>query len=316
MDKILNNTVHFLTIDNDYAGQRIDNFLITKLKGVPKTRIYRLLRKGEVRVNKKRIGPDYRLVAKDIVRIPPVRLPTQKEKSTPSESLIEFLKTRILFEDKYLIIINKPPNIPVHGGTGVSMGLIEALRHLYPRIPLELAHRLDLETSGCLIVAKKRSTLKEVNDLLREGKVSKIYWALTKGHWTQKETKVDVPLLKNHLSSGERIVKVSSEGKEALSFFSTVKTFERCSLMEVDLKTGRTHQIRVHAQYRRHPIAGDSKYGDKQFTADMKKLGLKRLFLHAKRLSFTLPSSGVKYEVEAPLDSDLEQVVKRLPARG
>lgn len=300
--------VHYIQIDPEYADQRIDNFLTTYLKGVPKTRIYRILRKGEVRVNKKRAQPSYRLQAGDEIRIPPVRLADRPESEAPSKSVMSLLAERILFEDKNLLIINKPSGIPVHGGSGVKLGIIEALRAMYPKLPnLELVHRLDLGTSGCLILAKKRSILKELHEVLRNGEMHKKYLTLTKGHWRKDELRVDVPLQKNQMSSGERIVKVHEEGKAALTEFKPLKTFDDSMLLEVTLHTGRTHQIRVHAQYRGHPVAGDDKYGDREFNKLVKQKGLKRLFLHAHSLEFVLPATGQTIRVTAPLDADLEK---------
>ena len=313
MNKAAQPSVQYIIVQPDYSGQRIDNFLITQLKGVPKTRIYRMLRKGEVRVNKKRVQPSYRLQDGDSMRIPPVRMDEKPKPATPAQSLVTFLSERILYEDKYLLILNKPPGIPVHGGTGVSMGIVEALRSMFPKLPhLELAHRLDVDTSGCLILAKKRSILKELHELFREGKVKKIYWALTKGRWKPEEYRVDVPLLKNQLSSGERIVRVNSEGKAALSFFKPLETFSNSTLVEVNLMTGRTHQIRVHAQYRNHQLACDEKYGDKEFNKQIRSLGLKRLFLHAKSIEFVLPTTGEHIKITSNLDTDLEECLNAL----
>ncbi len=305
--------VYHLTIESDYANQRIDNFLITKLKGVPKTRIYRILRKGEVRVNKKRIDPHYRLQTGDLVRIPPVQLAERPSSKIPGRSLVKILSERILYEDNQLLIINKPTGIPVHGGSKVKIGIVEALRCMYPKLPhLELAHRLDADTSGCLVLAKKRGILKELHELLRAGKMQKIYLALTKGHWKSTELRVEAPLQKNQLSHGERIVKVNREGKSSLTVFTILNTFTDSALVEAHLYTGRTHQIRVHAQYRHHPIAGDEKYGDKAFNKKMREYGLKRLFLHAKSIEFTLPSMGQNIKVIAPLDPDLADCLKSI----
>lgn len=207
--------VQFVKVEAEYEGQRIDNFLITRLKGLPKSRVYRILRKGEVRVNKKRAQPSYRLQEGDEIRIPPMQLDDKPTPVTPSKNLTELLKQRIIHEDKNLLIINKPSGIAVHGGTGVGIGVIEVLRTLYPKLPhLELVHRLDMDTSGCLILAKKRSILKELHEMLREGKVHKVYQALTMGHWKPNELRVEASLKKNFLSSGERIVRVDDEGKE------------------------------------------------------------------------------------------------------
>jgi 23S rRNA pseudouridine955/2504/2580 synthase len=313
MDKKPTNSVKYLTIDPDFSDQRIDNFLITRLKGVPKTHIYRILRKGEVRVNKKRIQPSYRLQAGDQVRIPPVKLADPNKPVQPSNSLMETLKSRVLYEDKLLLIMNKPSGIAVHGGSGVKLGLVEALRSIYPKSPhLELAHRLDSDTSGCLILAKKRSALKELHELLRLGKMRKLYYALTKGSWKKSELRVEAPLQKNQLSGGERIVKVQKDGKPSLTVFRPIKSFAEGMLVEAELFTGRTHQIRVHAQYRGHPIAGDEKYGDRDFNKLMKQQGLDRLFLHAHTIEFVLPSTGQHVKVSAPLDSDLEDLINSL----
>lgn len=314
MHKSPNTPVKYLDIEDEYAGQRIDNFLLTHLKNLPKTRIYRLLRKGEVRVNKKRITPSYRLQPGDQIRLPPMQLDEKVVvEHIPSNWFVTLLQERILYEDTGLMIINKPAGIPVHGGTKVSMGVIETLRTMYPTMRhLELAHRLDRDTSGCLVIAKKRSVLKEMHDLMRNGQVHKVYYALTKGKWTRPELDVDVPLRKNHLSSGERIVKVDREGKPSHTTFAPVQTFNGAMLVEATLHTGRTHQIRVHARYRSHPLAGDEKYGDKDFNKEMRQLGLKRLFLHAHLLEFTLPSTGEKIRVSAPLDEDLQDCLNKL----
>jgi 23S rRNA pseudouridine955/2504/2580 synthase len=315
MDKSSFTSVRYITIEPDYTDQRIDNFLVTKLKGVPKTRIYRILRKGEVRVNKKRVQPSYRLQAGDQVRLPPMQLEERAVPEAPSHSLMEVLASRILYEDKNLFIINKPSGIPVHGGSKVKIGIVEALRCMYPKLPhLELAHRLDADTSGCLVLAKKRGVLKELHALLREGKMTKIYLALTKGQWKPDELRVDAALQKNHLSSGERIVRVNKEGKLALTVFKTMQSFPNAnaSLVEATLYTGRTHQIRVHAQYRGHPIACDEKYGDREFSKDMRQHGLKRLFLHAKLIEFHLASTGQDIKVTAPMDDELTGCIKSL----
>lgn len=308
-----NSEVQHLIIEPDYADQRIDNFLVTRLKGVPKTRIYRILRKGEVRVNKKRVQPSYRLQAGDQVRIPPLKLDMPKAPVQPHRQLVATLTERILYEDKGLLIINKPSGIPVHGGSGVSMGLVEALRMMYPKLPqLELAHRLDLDTSGCLVLAKKRSVLRELHELLRSGEVRKVYWALTQGYWQKSELRVEAALQKNQLNGGERIVRVNKEGKASLTIFKPIEKYKDSMLVEATLHTGRTHQIRVHAQFRGHPIAGDSKYGDRDFNKQMRQLGLKRLFLHAHFVEFTLPSTGEKISVSAPLDEELEACLSAL----
>lgn len=305
-------SVSYLTVDSAFAGQRIDNFLIARLKGVPKSRIYRMLR-GEVRVNKKRVQPSYRLQENDSIRIPPVQMGEKATVVPPSEQTQAFLVSRILYEDEQLLIINKPSGMSVHGGSTVRVGIIEALRAKFPRLPqLELAHRLDSDTSGCLILAKKRSALRELHALLREGKVRKIYWALTKGQWKPAEHRIDAPLQKHHLKGGERIVKVHPEGKASLTVFRPLEFYNGATLVEVHLYTGRTHQIRVHAQHVEHPIAGDERYGDSLFNQKIQKQGLKRLFLHAKSIELTLPSRDKLIRVVAPLDEDLQTVLKTL----
>jgi len=302
--------VEYITIISDFATQRIDNFLINRLKGVPKTHIYKILRKGEVRVNKKRIKQTYRLQEGDEVRIPPMQLEDRNTPPAPSKQLVTFLSARILYQDDNIIIINKPAGISVHGGSGIKLGVVEALRTIHPK--LELVHRLDRDTSGCLILAKKRSTLRELHTLLREGQVKKIYHTLTKGHWKQSALRVEASLLKNQLSSGERIVRVHDEGKPSVTIFTPLVRYKYSTLMEALLETGRTHQIRVHAQFRGHQVAGDEKYGDKEFNKQMHQLGLKRLFLHAYFIEFTLPSSGKHIQITAPLDDDLQACLKAL----
>lgn len=297
-------------IISDEAGQRVDNFLICFFKSVPKSRVYRLLRKGEVRVNKKRVAPDYRLCSGDIVRIPPVFLRETEKPAIPSNSLINLLKSRIIYEDDDLIVLNKPSGLAVHGGSTVALGLIEAMRQIGSNyVKLELAHRLDTETSGCLVLAKKKRVLRELHTLLREGKVTKIYLALTRGKWKKSERRVSLSLHKHFAEGGKHVVSVSAEGKEALTIFTPIAMNNEVSLVEANLMTGRTHQIRVHAAAQGHAIAGDDRYGDRAFNKVMRQNGLKRLFLHAKCIDFTLLSTGQRIKVEAPLDEELEQVL-------
>jgi 23S rRNA pseudouridine955/2504/2580 synthase len=304
--------VREVEVGEEGVGQRIDNFLLKYLKGVPKSRIYRILRKGEVRVNRGRIKPEYRLKMGDLVRIPPVRVSEEKPAAKPGERILRLLEQSILYEDKGLLILNKPSGLAVHGGSGVSFGVIEGLRALRPEARyLELAHRLDRDTSGCLVIAKKRSTLRAFHQLLREGGMDKHYLALVKGRWRGGKRRIDAPLRKNTLKSGERIVKVSSDGKPSLSIFTPVTIYKDCTLLRVKLVTGRTHQVRVHAQYSAHPIAGDDKYGDAAFNRQMAEKGLKRLFLHASELRFTLPESTTVH-VEAPLETKLENLLRQL----
>lgn len=303
--------VQYLTVEPDFEGQRIDNFLITRLKSVPRAKVYRILRKGEVRVNKKRIAPTYRLMSGDVVRVPPLFLEEKGVEAPPAKDTMSLLSGRILYEDEFLLIINKPSGMSVHAGNTVRVGVVEALKHMYPKSPqLELAHRLDSETSGCLVLAKKRRVLRELHELLREGKVNKIYWALTKGTWKKSELKVDQPLQKEYRDGGKHVVEVNEEGKTALTVFKPIKEFATASLMEVKLYTGRTHQIRVHSQYQGHPIAGDDRYGNSEFNKESRAMGLKRMFLHARTIDFILPSMDHRITVEAPLDPDLESVIR------
>lgn len=308
-------TVQFLEISSEYAGQRLDNFLLARLKGAPKSLIYRIVRKGEVRVNKGRIKPDYRLKTGDCVRIPPVRL-SEKKPGKPADHVLKKLAESIIYEDKRLLVLNKPDGMAVHGGSGLSFGIIEAMRALRPDAPyLELVHRLDRDTSGCLILAKKRSALRLLHELLRENKMDKYYLALLKGSWPGGDRLLNFPLRKNVLRSGERIVRVSDDGKQARSLFCPLQVRQEASLMEIKLETGRTHQIRVHAAHSNHPIAGDEKYGDESYNKLMKQKGLKRLFLHAQRLEFVMPDDGQVIKLTAPLPEDLQAVLKKLDMR-
>lgn len=317
MTQIPPQKARIVEVDDDRAGQRIDNFLLASLKGVPKSRVYRMLRKGEVRVNKGRIKASYRLQSGDAVRIPPVRVAETGAPVNPGTQVLRRIESSIIAEEKGFLLLNKPTGIAVHGGSGLKYGVIEALRVLRPDAPyLELVHRLDRDTSGCLLIAKRRSVLRELHRLLRENGMDKRYLALVKGQWTGGERKVDAPLLKNTLKSGERVVVVSDEGKSAMSIFRPVKVFADASLVEVSLLTGRTHQIRVHAASIGHPIAGDEKYGDETFNRQMKKHGVRRLFLHARSLAFSLAGLDEQlppYNFTAPLGDELEAVLNALP---
>lgn len=302
-----------VTITDSHAGQRIDNFLITYLKGVPKSRIYRALRNGEVRVNKGRIKANYRLKLDDQVRIPPIRVAEKTEPGRPSEWQLQQMAQNIIHEDTGLIIVNKPAGMAVHGGSGISFGVIETLRFLRPQAKfLELVHRLDRDTSGCLMIAKKRSALTETQDLFRNHQIEKVYLALVAGKWEGGQRKIDAPLLKNVLESGERMVHVNHEGKEAVTIVQPLLKFKNATLLTVFLKTGRTHQIRVHLQHIGHPIAGDEKYGDKEFNKQIRQLGFKRLFLHAASLTFKLPSTAETIALCACLDKELLDCLKKL----
>lgn len=307
--------VQLLEVAPEYAGQRIDNFLRTQLKGVPKTLIYRILRKGEVRVNKGRIKPEYKLQAGDIVRVPPLRLAERDEPAPLAQGLLDRLEASIVFEDKALIVINKPAGIAVHGGSGLNFGVIEAFRQLRPDAKeLELVHRLDRDTSGLLMIAKKRSMLRHLHAELRGDGVDKRYMALVRGHWATAKKQVNAPLLKNTLRSGERMVEVNDEGKEALTIFRVLRRFgEFATLIEAKPVTGRTHQIRVHALHAGHAIAGDSKYGDEDFTREIRDVGGKRLFLHAYALRVPLPDGG-ELQLEAPVDEMWARTLERLGA--
>ena len=305
--------VQFVTIDPDLEGQRIDNYLRTFLKGVPKSLIYRILRKGEVRVNKKRVKPEYKLQPNDELRIPPVRVSEPTELPSTKLNKVSSLENHILYEDDCLIVLNKPSGTAVHGGSGLSFGVIEALRALRPQQKfLELVHRLDRDTSGCLLIAKKRSALKNLHEQLRDRKVDKRYQALVDGAWSANRFKVKAPLLKNTLQSGERVVVVNEEGKPSETRFRILESFDQATLVEASPITGRTHQIRVHCLHAGHPIAADNRYGDKDFDQRTQKLGLKRLFLHAHSLAFIHPNTDERVTFKAPLEPSLVSVLKRL----
>lgn len=303
--------VNYIVINAQQADQRIDNFLIKTLKGVPRTCIYRLLRKGRVRINKKRAKPCYRLQGGEILRIPPLRTAQKQPEQTLSNQKALMLEKRILYEDDWLMIINKPAGMAVHGGSGIRSGIIESLRHLRSDTPaLELVHRLDKATSGCLMIAKKRSALRELNALLHDRLISKTYLALVSGKWCGQGRCVTAPLQKNVLSSGERIVRVAKLGKPAKTLFKCRQQFASASLLEVRPVSGRTHQIRVHAAHIGYPIIGDDKYGDALVNQKMQKLGCKRLFLHAWSLQLQTTRGMIK--VEAPLDDNLKDLLDRM----
>lgn len=313
--------VMIVSIDADQAGQRLDNFLIALLKGVPKSKIYNVIRKGEVRVNKGRIKPEYKLVAGDSVRIPPIRTAEAGTVAKASNQMMSLLANSILFEDEGLLVVSKPPGLAVHGGSGITLGLIETLRQMRPEARhLELVHRLDRDTSGCVMVAKKRSYLRHLQAALRDksagaiGGITKVYQALVIGEWSSRFHQVNQPLLKTEVAGGERIVRVHPEGKPSLTEFKLLRRYKGFSLIEARPITGRTHQIRVHAQYAGCALVGDEKYGNDEINAQMRDLGVKRLFLHASSLTFTLPESDELICVEAPLPSDLAIPLSRLPA--
>jgi len=304
--------VQHLQIAKEAAGQRLDNFLLTQLKGVPKSHVYRLLRKGEVRVNKGRARPDYRLAWGDVVRLPPVRRPEAGAPTAGDRSAGLRLEDHIIHEDDRVIVLDKPSGIAVHGGSGLSRGVIEALRAARPDAPyLELVHRLDRETSGCLLIAKRRSTLRALHELLREGRVEKRYLALVKGRWELGQVRLDDRLRKS-VRGGERMVTVDESGKAATSIFRPVEIGAAASLLEVRIMTGRTHQIRVQAAEAGHPLAGDDRYGDRDYNRRMKGLGLNRLFLHAASIGWEDPKSGEWRLYSTPLPEELAEVVSRL----
>ncbi|MGO9514349.1 MAG: RluA family pseudouridine synthase [Steroidobacteraceae bacterium] len=311
------------TITAEEAGQRIDNFLMRHFKAVPRSRVYRLLRKGEVRVNRKRVDAEYRIVAGDEVRLPPVRIDSGDAPARPSSSLKELIERAVIFQDKHLLVIDKPAGVAVHGGSGMSHGVIEALRASRPHETLELVHRLDRDTSGCLAVARDRATLISLHALIRDSGMHKTYLCLVAGSWQLGTKRIDAPLATDNRRHGERHVRVAAAGKDSVSVFKPVQFFgSLATLMEVDIPTGRTHQIRVHAAFAGHPLLGDEKYGDRDRNAEFRRLGLKRTFLHAQSLAFDWPGSGVPFHVSAPLPADLAAVLdaitplkRRVPKR-
>lgn len=304
--------VQSVEIDEDMAGQRIDNFLRNQLKDVPKSMIYRIVRKGEVRVNKKRIKAEYKLQAGDVVRIPPVTVEEKTPEVAPSTKLnrVAELEQQIIFEDDHLLILNKPSGTAVHGGSGLKFGAIEALRALRPEARfLELVHRIDRDTSGILLVAKKRSALRHLQAQFREKTVKKYYFALVMGEWKNSCKVVNAPLLKNEVNS---IVRVNPNGKPSETRFSVLEKFTQATLVQASPITGRTHQIRVHTQYSGHPIAWDDRYGDRRFDAYTGQHGLNRLFLHAANIRFVHPATEASMEINAPMGEQLEAVLASL----
>ena len=304
--------VQFVDIDEDMAGQRIDNFLRNQLKNIPKSMIYRIVRKGEVRVNKKRIKAEYKLKAGDLVRIPPVTIEEKVEENVPSTKLnkVSELEQCIIYEDDHMLILNKPSGTAVHGGSGLKFGAIEALRALRPEARfLELVHRIDRDTSGILLVAKKRSALRHLQAQFREKTVQKYYFALVMGEWKNRCKVVNAPLLKNEVNS---IVRVNPNGKASETRFKVLEKFKDATLIQASPITGRTHQIRVHTQYTGHPIAWDDRYGDRRFDAYTGKVGLDRLFLHAANIKFTHPGTEEKMDISAPMEARLEKAIAGL----
>jgi len=304
--------VQLVEIDEHAEGQRLDNFLMAHLKGVPRTWVYPVLRKGEVRANKGRAKPAYRLQAGDQVRIPPVRQ-AERQVGSPPDGQIKKIINSIFYEDNFLLIVNKPAGLAVHGGSGLSYGVIEILRAARPDAPfLELVHRLDRETSGCLMLAKRRSALTRLQELQRGGRIETRYLALLAGRIRKGAWRADMPLKKNTLQGGERVVRVDPQGKVAVTRFKVLQRFADATLVEATLETGRTHQIRVHAAANGTPILGDPKYGDEVTNRRFRDLGLRRLFLHAASLRLDWPDAGSDFTVEAPLPDDLRGLLERL----
>jgi 23S rRNA pseudouridine955/2504/2580 synthase len=306
-------------VPEDRDGQRLDNFLLGQLKGAPRSLVYKLVRSGQVRINGKRAKPDSRIAGGDEIRIPPVKLdaPTGDGARRPPQSMLDRLAASIVYEDKALLALNKPAGIAAHGGSGVSFGVIEGLRALRPDEPFELVHRLDRDTSGVLVIAKKRSALLELQALMREGDdeetPNKLYLTLLVGRMPQGTMTVEAPLLRTVIGAGERKVRVDPAGKASVSHFKLLERLSGHSFCEVRIETGRTHQIRVHAAHLGHPVAGDDKYGDKAANKRLaEQAGLKRLFLHAAAMGFELGSGTQPYLLNAPLADDLRAVLDRL----
>lgn len=308
-------SVTMQTVDEGSAGQRIDNFLAKILKGVPKSHIYRILRSGEVRVNSKRIDASYKLVMDDVVRIPPIRMAEKPESAELKPGQTPRFEKNIVYEDEALLVIDKPAGFAVHGGSGISRGVIEQLRLERPHAKfLELVHRLDRETSGILMLAKKRAALVQLHDAIRNNQTDKRYLMLVHGDWIEKKKRVILPLHKYVLPSGERRVSVQEDGQESETVFYLRKSFGEFSLLEAQLVTGRTHQLRVQLAHLGFPIAGDDKYGDFNVNKSMQKRGLKRMFLHSAETNLRHPLSGEKLKLTAPLPVELERFLKQLEA--
>lgn len=306
--------VRQVEIGPERDGQRIDNALVTMLKGVPKSMIYRLLRTGQVRVNGKRAKPDTRLAAGDTLRIPPVRVAERPEGRAPATGQLNQVVDALIFEDKHFLVIDKPAGVASHGGSGVSHGAIELLRASRPQEHLELVHRLDRDTSGVLVFAKTRSGLTGLQEEIRAGRVTKQYLCLMLGHPSKAKFDVNAPLLKSVLQGGERMVRVADNGKPSLTFFREMEQYPSARLMQATLGTGRTHQIRVHAAHIGHPLAGDPKYGDREMNKRFREMGLQRMFLHASHMSFELEDRA--YSFSTPLPDDLKDFLDVLSVKG
>ncbi len=315
-DQSFRSPVQWSTIDADEAGQRLDNYLLARTRGVPRSLIYRVIRKGEVRINKGRVRPDTRLKAGDQVRIPPMTQTHQAPSAAPGSRVQGVMEAAVVFEDEHMLVVNKPSGIAVHGGSGLEFGLIEVLRAARPDARfLELVHRLDRDTSGLVMVAKKRAALRFLQEELRQRRVRKRYHALVEGIWSVSVDRVDAPLLRFELKSGERRVKVDEAGKASLTHYQVLATFGGYSLVEASPVSGRTHQIRVHCVYAGHPIAGDDKYMDDVSLKAFRDAGGQRLMLHARALTFTHPGSGQAMSLKAEYDDAFAQMLQVLTAR-
>ena len=307
------NHVSFVTVDEDHIDQRIDNFLFRELKGVPKSRIYKLIRIGEIRVNKKRIRPNTKLLVGDIVRIAPIRTAYREAHPQNRDNRTNLTKLSILHEDDDFIVLDKKSGLATHGGSGISQVAIELIRQDRPKSKfLELVHRLDKDTSGCLMIAKKRSVLLTLQRAMIAKNISKTYELLVKERWPTSRKRISAPVLKNQLKSGQRVVVVDPKGKHSVTDFQILRLFKTNTLLKASIVTGRTHQIRVHCQSAGQPIAGDQRYGDKEYNSQLRLLGLRRLFLHASSLSFNHPITGEFFTVKAPLPRTLQKVLDRL----
>jgi 23S rRNA pseudouridine955/2504/2580 synthase len=310
--KSLYSSVQLITIADTQAGQRLDNFLIKTLKNLPKSRLYRIIRKGEVRVNKKRVKPEYKLLSGDLLRLPPLQLePAQNETVQIPDKLSKLLESRVIYEDEHILVLNKPEGLAVHSGSGLKYGVIDVLRPMRSDVELELVHRLDRDTSGCLLLAKNRPALLEMQRILQNNSLSKNYLALVKGHWDKDKTRVDLPLLKQTMSNGERRVYVDERGQAADTRINEINHYNHAginySVLNINLMTGRTHQIRVHCQSQHHEIAGDDKYGDRKFNKLMKGLGCHRLMLHAYRLEIPANAYTDRLDIVAPEPSEFRR---------
>jgi 23S rRNA pseudouridine955/2504/2580 synthase len=308
-------SVQLITIADAQAGQRLDNFLLKTLKNLPRSRLYRIVRKGEVRVNKKRIKPEYKLQAGDLLRLPPIHIESREDDAVIiPEKLSNLLESRILYEDDHILVLNKPEGLAVHSGSGLKYGVIDVLRPLRADVDLELVHRLDRDTSGCLLLAKNRPALLEMQKMLQNNSMRKNYQALVKGHWNKQKTRIELPLLKQTMPNGERRVYVDDRGQQSDTRINQISHYTqqglKYSVLDINLMTGRTHQIRVHCQSQHHEIAGDDKYGDREFNKQIKKLGCNRLMLHACSLEIPRSAHTNKLVIEAPVPTEFRKLTK------